>query len=519
MEPMNHPRYHAWKTPDKPAYIMAGTGETITYAELEERVNRCSRFFRDMGLNPKDPVAILMENNTEYIELMFACTVAGLVYTCISSHLTADEVEYIVNDCGAKAFIASAQMKETAEAILNRTQGVQVRLSVGGAIQNHLTYRETVAKYPASPIPEDIEGRAMLYSSGTTGRPKGVKVAMQDVPFGQIHPSSVKMIGLYGFNADTVYLSPAPLYHAAPSRWCTWTLRMGGTVVIMNRFDPEEALACIEKYKITLSQWVPTMFIRMLKLPKEVRTKYDVSSMKLAVHAAAPCPIPVKEQMIEWWGPILHEYYAGTEGNTFLAINSAEWLTHKGSVGRCFIGKIHILDEKENEMPPGEPGGIYVENGTTFEYHNDPGKTRSVQTSQGWTTLGDIGYLDRDGYLYLTDRKADMIISGGVNIYPQEAENVLVTHPKVTDAAVFGIPNPEFGEEVKAVVQPRDMAEAGPDLEQELMAFCLDHLSKIKCPRSVDFEAELPRTPTGKLLKRILKERYWGGAQNRMQGV
>lgn len=508
MEPINHPRYHAVQMPGKPAYIMARTGEIVTYAQLEERVNRCSQFFRAVGLRPKDHIAILMENNTEYMEIVYACIVAGLLYTSISTHLTAAEVQYIINDCEAKIIVTSAQMKETALAILKGIPRAEIRLSVGGGIEGYRPYKETVADYPATPLPEGIEGRDMLYSSGTTGRPKGVRVDAQDLPFAQLHPATMKMIGLFGLNKETVYLSPAPLYHAAPLRWCMWTIRMGGTVIIMDHFDPEEALALIEKYKITHSQWVPTMFIRMLKLPDEVRRKYNLTSLKLAVHAAAPCPVPVKEQMIAWWGPILFEYYAGTEGNTFLAITSQEWLAHKGSVGRCYVGTIHILDENENEMPIGEPGGIYIENGVPFAYHNEPGKTKSAMTSKGWSTLGDIGYLDKDGYLYLTDRKADMIISGGVNIYPQEAENLLITHPKVDDAAVFGIPNPEFGEEVKAVVQPVDMKAAGPVLEQELLAFCHLNLSKFKCPRSIDFEERLPRTPTGKLLRRVLKERY-----------
>lgn len=507
MEPMNHPRYHAWKTPDKPAYIMAKTEEIVTYGQLEEKVNRCSQFFRAMGLRPKDHIAIVMENNIEYLEVVCAACVAGFIYTTISSHLTAAEVEYIVNDCDAKVLVTSVKMREIASQILDRTPKVQVRLAVGGGLEGYLPYHETVAAYPSTPIPEGIEGADMLYSSGTTGRPKGVMRTFPDTLFGQM--PSMAMINMYKIGPDTVYLSPAPLYHAAPLRWCVWTMRMGGTAVVMDHFDPEWALSLIEKYRITTSQWVPTMFIRMLKLPEEARTKYDVSSLNVAVHAAAPCPIPIKEQMIDWWGPVIYEYYAGTEGNTMLAINSQEWLAHKGSVGRCYVGKVHIMDDKENELPSGEPGGIYIENGFPFAYHNDPEKTRNVQTAKGWTTMGDIGYLDGDGYLYLTDRKADMIISGGVNIYPQEAENLLVTHPKVADAAVFGIPNPDFGEEVKAVVQPADMAEAGPALAQDLMAFCQDHLSKIKCPRSIDFEKELPRTPTGKLFKRILKEKYW----------
>ncbi|MBN1615635.1 MAG: AMP-binding protein [Deltaproteobacteria bacterium] len=506
---MPHWRTHAQLTPDKPAYIMARTGEVVTFQKLEERANRCSQFFRAIGLRPKDHIAIMMENNARYLEITSAAQVAGLIYTAISTHLTTPEIEYIVNDCEAKVFITSPYKADVAKELLDRMPKVPQRLSVGGAIEGYRSYEETVAAYPVTPIPEDIEGRDMLYSSGTTGRPKGIVSAVPDLPFGEISPGVALLSMLYGLNTEAVYLSPAPLYHSAPLRFCMCTLRMGGTVVVMEHFDPEEALVCIEKYKVTTSQWVPTMFIRMLKLPEEVRKKYDISSLKLAIHAAAPCPIPVKEQMIEWWGPIIFEYYAGTEGNLFIAITSQEWLTHKGSVGLPYGGTLHILDENENELPPGEQGGVYIENGMPFEYHNDPNKTRSSKTSKGWSTMGDIGFVDNEGYLYLTDRKADMIISGGVNIYPQEAENVLATHPRVADVAVFGIPNEDFGEEVKAVVQPTNMADAGPALEQELLSFCQQNLAKIKCPRSIDFEKELPRYPTGKLFKRLLKERYW----------
>jgi acyl-CoA synthetase (AMP-forming)/AMP-acid ligase II len=316
-----------------------------------------------------------------------------------------------------------------------------------------------------------------------------------------------------------VYLSPAPLYHAAPLRFVVGTMRIGGTAVIMEHFDAEQALALIEKYKATHSQWVPTMFIRMLKLPEETRARYDVSSMQVAIHAAAPCPVTVKTQMIEWWGPVLHEYYAGTEGNGFVYTNSIDWLAHPGTVGKALLGTVHIVGDDGNDLPAGEPGTIYFEGGTTFEYHNDPDKTASSRDGHGWSTLGDVGYLDDDGYLYLTDRKAYMIISGGVNIYPQEAENVLVTHPAVLDVAVFGIPNEDFGEEVKAVVQPVQMPAddaATAQLERELIAFCREHLADIKCPRSIDFRTELPRHPTGKLYKRLLKDEYWAGHATRL---
>jgi long-chain acyl-CoA synthetase len=316
------------------------------------------------------------------------------------------------------------------------------------------------------------------------------------------------ILALYGFDENTIYLSPAPLYHAAPLRFSLGALYAGGTVIVMEHFDALESLVLIEKHKVTHSQWVPTMFIRMLKLPEEQRLEFDISSLKIAIHAAAPIPIPVKEKMIEWWGPILFEYYAGTEANGLTAITSEEWMRHKGSVGRSFIGTAHILDEEDKELPPGEPGLIYFGDGQDFEYHDDPEKTKDSRSPQGWTTINDIGYLDEEGYLYLTDRASDTIISGGVNIYPREAENVLIMHPAVMDAAVLGVPNEEFGEEVKGVVQPRDMSAAGPELEQELMTYCRSKLSKIKCPVSIDFEAELPRTATGKLVIGEKKEKF-----------
>jgi acyl-CoA synthetase (AMP-forming)/AMP-acid ligase II len=284
----------------------------------------------------------------------------------------------------------------------------------------------------------------------------------------------------------------------------------------MESFDAAEALALIERHRVTLSQWVPTMFIRMLKLDRAERLAFDVSSQRVALHAAAPCPIAVKEQMIEWWGPILVEYYGATEGHGSTQIDSRDWLAHKGSVGRALDCRIHILDDDGRPLPDGEIGTVWFEGGSHFEYHKDPAKTADARNAQGWSSVGDMGYLDAEGYLYLTDRKAHMIISGGVNIYPQEAENVLVMHPEVADVAVIGVPNEEFGEEVKAVVQPVDMRRAGPLLERELIAWCRARLSHLKCPRSVDFEAELPRSDAGKLYKRRLRERYWQGHATRI---
>jgi acyl-CoA synthetase (AMP-forming)/AMP-acid ligase II len=342
---------------------------------------------------------------------------------------------------------------------------------------------------------------------------KSIKVPVKIV-IGDLPAEMGMMTTVWRMDEHAVYLSPAPMYHSAPLFYCMSTMRLGGTAIVMEQFDPKEAIACIEKYRVTHSQWVPTMFVRMLKLPAEVRAKYDVSSMKSAVHAAAPCPIDVKRKMIEWWGPVIHEYYAGTEGNGFCYVGSADWLSHPGTVGKSLLGPIHICADEGREVPVGEEGTIYFEGETLFSYHNDPKKTAESRhpAHPNWSTLGDVGKLDSEGFLYLTDRKAFMIISGGVNIYPQEAENLLVTHPKVHDVAVFGVPNDDFGEEVKAVVQPIDMAEAGPALAEELIAYCRQHLSPIKCPRSIDFEAELPRHPTGKLYKRLLKDEYWRDA-------
>ena len=506
---MYHTRFHAQQTPDKPAYIMARSGNVITFGQLEQRVNRCSQYFKDIGLQPKDRIAILMENNDRFFEIVTAATVAGLHYAAISTHFKLSEIEYIINDCDAQILITSDTMGDVAAELVNMTPNVKHRLMVGVNSPGYQSYEETVNTYPAVPIPECIEGRDMLYSSGTTGRPKGVVSTIPDLPFGEILSTGMAVIDICGFSPETVYLSPAPLYHAAPLRFCLWVLRTGGTVIVMTHFDAEESLALIEKHRVTHCQWVPTMFIRMLKLPDDIRLKYDVASLKIAIHAAAPCPVEVKEKMIEWWGQILFEYYSGTEANTFTAIFSDEWLIHRGSVGKCQKGTLHIIDDDHNEVPLGTAGYIYTEGGDTFEYYKDPQKTADSLSKQGWNTIGDIGYLDEEGYLYLTDRKANMIISGGVNIYPQEAENQLALHSKVYDVAVFGVPNQEFGEEVKAGVQAMNPDDTGLDLERELIDYCRERLSHIKCPRTIDFKEELPRTPSGKLLKRILKDEYW----------
>ncbi len=514
-EQLFYPGAHVSSRGDQPAYLMAATGETVTYRELHERANQLAHLFRSLGLRPGDHVAWCMENHPWFLSLAWGAHYAGLYYTAISSRLTAEEIAYIVDDCGAKVFISTAYKADTARAIVATTPGVEHRFLLDGELHGHADLLDAVAQQPTSDLEGAEEGMDMLYSSGTTGRPKGVKVPLREVPLGTPDALYLLVAGLFGANESTVYLSPAPLYHAAPLRFCLQVQRAGGTVVVMDHFDPETTLRLIQEHRVTFGQFVPTMFVRMLKLPDEVREAYDVSSLQVAVHAAAPCPVEVKERMIEWWGPVIHEYYAGTEGNGFCWANSEDWLAHKGTVGKPLVGVLHIVDDDGQELPVGETGTVYFESEAQFSYHNDPDKTKDSYHPNGWSTLGDIGRVDEDGFLYLSDRKAYMIISGGVNIYPQEAENVLTMHPAVHDVAVFGVPNEDFGEEVKAVVQPVTMPAddvAAQALAAELIAYCRSHLADVKCPRSVDFREELPRHPTGKLYKRLLKDEYWADA-------
>ena len=501
----------AQQTPDKPAYIMAGSGEVVTFAELEARANQAAHLFRSLGLQRGDHIAILLENHPAFLQIVWAAQRAGLYYTAISWRLQEPEVEYIVNNCEARVFITSQARKDIAAPIRAAASKLEACFMLDGQVDGFESWEGSLDRQPSTPIADQAEGAAMLYSSGTTGYPKGIKRPLPDAPYGEGEPFSVMTV-LYGANPESTYLSPAPLYHAAPLAFTMSCLRGGITVVVMEHFDAEQALATVERYRVTHSQWVPTMFVRMLKLDAAVRERYDVSSLQCAIHAAAPCPVPIKRQMIEWWGEVIYEYYAGTEGNGFVQLNSAQWLEHPGSVGQPLNCEIHICDDEGNEVPVGESGTIYFGGGGEFEYYKDESKTSDSRHPQGWTTLGDVGYLDEDGFLYLTDRKHFMIISGGVNIYPQEAENILITHDKVLDVAVFGVPNPDFGEEVKAVIQLQDPSEASAMLEVELLDYCRDQLSHIKCPRSIDFRDELPRHPTGKLYKRLLKDEYWADA-------
>ncbi|MGZ4773455.1 MAG: AMP-binding protein [Ilumatobacteraceae bacterium] len=516
-----YPGTFAATHPAKPALIMAGSRFTQTFAELDAAANQLSRLLRSVGVQPGDHVALCLENHDRYFEIVWGCHYAGAVYTACSSRLTSNELQYVINDCEAKVFITSMYKADQAAEIIAGTPNVAVRLMLDGTIDGYGSYDEAVAWLPPTPLPEArLAGMDMLYSSGTTGRPKGVAREFTAQPL-ETSPGSVAALLqlLFGVTTDSVYLSPAPFYHAAPLRFSMAAQALGATVVAMERFDPEQFLALVEGYRATTSQVVPTMFVRLLKLDAEIRRRYDVSSLRCVIHAAAPCPVPVKKGMIDWFGPIIHEYYAGTEGNGFVYCNSEMWLAHPGTVGTPLNCVVHICDDDGHELPHGQPGTVFFEGGATFEYHNDAEKTSSSRHPKGWSTLGDVGYLDDDNFLYLTDRKAYMVITGGVNVYPQEAENVLITHPKVVDVAVLGIPNDEFGEEVKAVVQPVTMP-ATPDeaaaLAAELIAYCRESLTDVKCPRSVDFREELPRHPTGKLYKRLLKDEYWAAAGRRI---
>ncbi|WP_340643775.1 acyl-CoA synthetase [Phenylobacterium sp.] len=504
-----HPATHATTHPDRAAYIMAGTGETVTYRELDDRSNQGAQLFRSLGLKTGDVIAILMDNNPRFFEIAWAAQRCGLYYACISSKLTSGEIDYIMKDCAAQLLVTSAGVGPVIDELPALLTGVKLYM-VGDARAPYASFETARANMPAARVTDEAAGRDMLYSSGTTGRPKGIKPPLTGGPIDEPGGVANLAAGLFGFKPDSVYISPAPLYHAAPLRWCMAVHQLGGTVIVMEKFDPEAMLALIEKYRVDVGQFVPTHFVRMLKLPEEVRARYDVSSMRSAVHAAAPCPIPVKEQMLAWWGPVIHEYYAGSEGNGFCYVGPQDWLTHKGTVGRAILGEAKIVGEDGEELPPRSEGTVYFAGGAPLTYHNAPDKIAENTNKQGWTTLGDVGWLDEEGFLYLTDRKSFMIISGGVNIYPQELENLLITHPKVADAAVVGAPHEEMGEQVAAVIQPMDWDDAGDALKDELMAFCRANLSHVKSPRILDFMQELPRHPTGKLYKRLIRDAYWG---------
>jgi long-chain acyl-CoA synthetase len=494
---------------NKPAVILHPSGTVITFDDLEARANRLAHRFRRAGLREGDTVAILMENNEHIHAVMWAARRSGLYYVPVNTHLTASEAAYIVDNSSAKAIIGSAALRETCEKLAEQlAAGLPDLLMIaGGDLAGWERYPECVADQPETPIDDEREGDLLQYSSGTTGRPKGIKRELPHVA-PEAAPGMMSALVDYWMDRDSVYLSPAPIYHTAPSVWSMSAQAGGITTVVMEKFDAEGALDAIQRYRVTHGQFVPAMFTRMLKLPDSVRDSYDISSLKRVMHAAAPCPVEIKKQMMDWWGPIIDEYYASSEAIGSTLITAEDWLAHPGTVGKPMLGAVHILGEDGSELPPGQAGEIYFEGGYSFEYLNDPSKTAASRDKHGWVTVGDVGYLDDEGYLFLTDRRHHMIISGGVNIYPQETENLLVTHPKVLDAAVFGIPDDEMGQRVLAAVQTVDPADATDQFADELLAWLRDRLSHFKCPRSIAFEAQLPRTDTGKLYKNGLIEKY-----------
>jgi long-chain acyl-CoA synthetase len=515
-----YPGKWAQESPDKPAVVHALSGQAVTYAELNDRSNQLAQLMWDKGLRPGDHAAIFMENNVRFFEVMWAALRSGLYMTTINRYLTGEEATYILDNCEAQVIVASKYLADVAGELPGTAPGCHTWLMTDGTVEGYRAYEDAIAEYPSVPLDDEPAGQLMLYSSGTTGRPKGIvrpmlpnKISEDAGPVGALQRA------LWGFDENTVYLSPAPLYHSAPIGFTLAAQALGGTVIMMPRFDELGALQAIEDHKVTHSQWVPTMFTRMLKVDEAERSGFDLSTHKVAIHAAAPCPAGVKQQMFEWWGPIIYEYYGGTELNGLTHCGPEEWLAHPGTVGKPILGIIHICDDDGAELPNGEPGLVYFElPAMPFSYHKDAGKTKDAQHPEhaNWSALGDVGYVDDDGFLYLTDRASFMIISGGVNIYPQEIEDAMILHPKVADVAVVGVPNEEMGEEVKAVVQLIAGLDDGPEIEAELLEYAREHIAHFKCPRSIDFMDELPRLPTGKLYKRLLKDRYWGKTDSRI---
>ena len=494
--------------PQKVAIQICETGEQLTFAQLDHGANRVARVLRSLGIQRGDHVALLLPNGLDFLKTCFGLDRAGVYYTTINTRLTLDEIVHILQDCDARLFLMDSRLDVVQDGLQTRLSNQVLKFCVGEPLAGFGDWKGALSDASDAPIEDASQGLDMLYSSGTTGRPKGVKWPLVHRPAGERTMLVDLLQPLFSYGEHTRYLSPAPLYHAAPLRHCMTVVKLGGTIYVMQHFDAERSLAWIDTFKITHAQWVPTMFVRLLKLPEEKRLQFDLSSLNMALHAAAPCPVEVKHRMLAWWGNIIHEYYAGTENNGFCAIMPDEWLSHPGSVGRARQGRLHICDEQGNELPAGATGLVYFSDGPEFSYHKDPEKTAQSRNTLGWSTLGDIGFLDPEGYLYLVDRKAFMIISGGINIYPQEVENVLIDHPQVLDVAVVGVPDEDLGESVKAVVQLVDPLEANAALSEELIAFCRQRLASFKCPRSIDFDAALPRHPTGKLYKQLVRDRY-----------
>jgi long-chain acyl-CoA synthetase len=507
----------AAETPDRTA-LVAPDGMELTAGELLAGANRMAHGLRALGLERGDTVVTMLPNGIEMMEVFLAGAQTGLYVTPINSHLAGPEVAYILSDSEAKAFVAHDRFGDVAQAAVGEINFPSERRFSVGVIDGFRPYADVAAGQPDTLPEERTSGMAMHYTSGTTGRPKGVKRAMPDIDpddLGSLFAMFLMMFGIEP-NDGNVHLTGSPLYHTAVLMWTASSLHLGHTVVLMDRWTPEIMLELIERHRVTTSHMVPTQFHRLLALPDEVRKAADVSSLRCMVHAAAPCPPEIKRRMIDWWGDAVAEYYAATEGGGTI-ITAREWLAKPGSVGRAWPGsEVRILDDDGNQLPPATVGTIYMALGQAdFEYKGDAAKT-SANRRDGFFTVGDVGELDEDGYLFLRDRKSDMIISGGVNIYPAEIEGVLLTHPKVGDAAVFGIPHPDWGEEIKAVIEPGAGVDPGDELAADILAFAGQRLGRFKLPRTVDFVAELPRDPNGKLYKRRLRDPYWADQPNKI---
>jgi len=517
-----HPSDIAYSEPNRPAIVMVSTSgepdQTTTYGELVESSNRLAWFLKQQGLTRGDTIALCMENRAEFFIICWAAFNLGLYFVPISARLKSAEIAYIITDCDAKVFFTSAAIPE-AYGLPQILPGIELWIMLESSSAEFMDFNQAFSHSGTKSDYAPVQGAPMLYTSGTTGFPKGVKPPTTDRSPFEPPPLLSLLAKLYGFDDRTTYLSTGPLYHATPLKFNMAVHSLGGTSIILNRFDAETALSAMARQKVTHSQWVPTMLNRLLRLPEQVRSTHDLSSHQVAIHGAAPCPVELKQLMFDWWGPILHEYYGGSESIGLCAIGPKEWLQHQGSVGKPVNSTVYILDEEGNRLPPGEIGTIYFANGGTFAYHNDPEKTAGAFNDSGWATLGDVGYLNEEGFLYLTDRQNYVINIGGVNVYPQEAENCLSQHPAVADVAVFGIPHKDLGEEVKAVIELLPDHAANTNTEAMLISYCQQHLSNIKCPRSIDFIKEMPREPSGKLLKRKLIDHYRSSHRNKTSSI
>lgn len=504
---MHHTSHFASAAPDRVAAIFPGSDQQISFGELEQAANRAAHAMQQIGLKPGECIGISIVNRPEFLSVMLGAQRVGLHYVLLSTKLSIQDMAYIVEDSGARAVVISKGSFAAEEPASLARLGVQL-LGIDLPAHAARDWSELTAQQPSDLPEQTSRGIEMLYSSGSTGRPKGIRDPLPGAPLDWDDPRNSRPAAAMGIGPGSVFLQPCPLYHSAPHRFANIALHAGATLIVPDHFDAGGVLAAIETYRCTHSLWVPTMFHRMLQLPEQVRKAADLSSHKCAIHGAAPCPVHVKQKMIAWWGPILEEYYSGSEGIGSTSISSAEWLAHPGSVGKPRDAAVHILDPDGEELPAGEAGDIYFETAKSFQYWGKAHQTDKIAAARGWHTFGDVGYIDADGYLYLTDRRHFMIISGGVNIYPQEIESAFLEHPAVRDVAVIGVPNEEFGQEVRAVVQLNQPGEADPALEDSLRQFIRKRLGPVKTPKSIEFVEDFPRHATGKLYKQELIARY-----------